>query len=76
MQAFINGMPKAELHVHLEGTLEPHMLLALAQRNRIELPLPAWKQWSPRMVFTTCRRSSVSTAAPWTCCVWSRIFTT
>ena len=38
MQAFINGMPKAELHVHLEGTLEPDMLLALAQRNRIKLP--------------------------------------
>lgn len=38
MQAFISGMPKAELHVHLEGTLEPDMLLALAQRNRIKLP--------------------------------------
>ena len=32
MEAFINGMPKAELHVHREGTLEPDMLLALAQR--------------------------------------------
>lgn len=38
MEAFIKGMPKAELHVHLEGTLEPDRLLALAQRNRISLP--------------------------------------
>lgn len=38
MKDFINSMPKAELHVHLEGTLEPAMLLSLAQRNRIKLP--------------------------------------
>lgn len=30
-------MPKAELHVHLEGTLEPEHIFALAQRNNIEL---------------------------------------
>jgi adenine deaminase len=34
---FIEGMPKAELHVHLEGTLEPEHIFALAQRNGIEL---------------------------------------
>ncbi len=38
MQQLINALPKAELHVHLEGTLEPEMLLALAQRNGIKLP--------------------------------------
>lgn len=37
MQAFIEGMPKAELHVHLEGTLEPEHIFALAQRNGIAL---------------------------------------
>ncbi len=37
MKAFIEGMPKAELHVHLEGTLEPEHIFALAQRNGIEL---------------------------------------
>jgi len=37
MKAFIEHMPKAELHVHLEGTLEPEHIFALAQRNGIEL---------------------------------------
>ena len=38
MQAFIEGMPKAELHVHIEGTLEPELSFALAKKNNIELP--------------------------------------
>ena len=38
--AFIATLPKAELHVHLEGTLEPEMLFALAARNRVTLPWP------------------------------------
>lgn len=33
-----HGIPKAELHVHIEGTLEPDLLFALASRNRVELP--------------------------------------
>lgn len=36
--AFVHSLPKAELHVHLEGTLEPEMMLALAERNRVPLP--------------------------------------
>ena len=31
-------LPKAELHVHIEGTLEPEMVFALAERNRVALP--------------------------------------
>jgi adenosine deaminase len=37
-ESFIQGLPKAELHLHIEGTLEPEMLFELAQRNDIELP--------------------------------------
>ena len=38
MRSFLEQLPKAELHVHLEGTLEPEQLFELAQRNNIELP--------------------------------------
>ena len=32
---FIVGLPKAELHIHIEGSLEPELMLALAQRNKV-----------------------------------------
>jgi adenosine deaminase len=38
MNAFIRDIPKAELHVHIEGTLEPEMLLELGARNGVTLP--------------------------------------
>jgi adenosine deaminase len=38
LTAFIAGMPKAELHLHLEGTLEPELKFELAARNGIDLP--------------------------------------
>ena len=34
----IDLLPKAELHLHIEGTLEPEMLMQLAKRNKVELP--------------------------------------
>ncbi len=38
LDAFIAGLPKAELHIHIEGSLEPELMFALARRNRIEIP--------------------------------------
>ncbi|MFI5732965.1 adenosine deaminase [Kribbella sp. NPDC051587] len=38
MTDFIAGLPKAELHVHLEASLEPELLFTLAERNEVSLP--------------------------------------
>lgn len=38
MHDWLNALPKAELHVHLEGTLEPELMFKLAERNKIKLP--------------------------------------
>ena len=37
MKVFIENLPKAELHLHIEGTFEPELMFNIAQRNSIEL---------------------------------------
>ena len=38
MEAFIQGLPKAELHLHIEGTFEPQLMFDIAKRNNISIP--------------------------------------
>lgn len=38
MKDFIQGLPKVELHLHIEGTLEPELMFELAQRNKVVIP--------------------------------------
>lgn len=39
LESYLHAAPKAELHVHLEGTIQPATVLALAQRNKVSLPV-------------------------------------
>ncbi len=41
LKKFIHDLPKAELHLHIEGTLEPELLFKLAERNSVSLPYPS-----------------------------------
>ena len=38
MEELIRALPKAELHLHIEGSLEPELMMKLAKRNNIEIP--------------------------------------
>ena len=40
IEGFFRAAPKAELHLHIEGTLEPELMLALAEKHSVELPYP------------------------------------
>jgi len=40
IEAFLQAVPKAELHVHIEGTLEPEMVFGLAAKHGVQLPWP------------------------------------
>ena len=64
---FIKKTPKAELHLHIEGTLEPEHLFELAKRNHIQIPFADINLSSSRRHARTpltpsiCRRLVVDT---------------
>ncbi|HYG41917.1 MAG TPA: adenosine deaminase [Bordetella sp.] len=52
LPALLQAMPKAELHVHIEGTLEPELIFALAQRNGVALPYASVQALREAYAFT------------------------
>lgn len=49
---FIEQLPKIELHLHIEGTLEPELMFALAKRNQIEIPFDSPEEIRAAYQFT------------------------
>ncbi|MBY4598206.1 adenosine deaminase [Ottowia caeni] len=52
LPALLAALPKAELHVHIEGTLEPEMIFALARRNGVSLPYASVEELRKAYAFT------------------------
>lgn len=52
MFELIQALPKAELHLHIEGTLEPELMMELAQRNQVELPFSSVQEIRAAYQFT------------------------
>ena len=48
----LRSMPKAELHIHIEGSLEPELIFALAERNRVSLPYASVEALRSAYAFT------------------------
>ena len=52
LRHLLQAMPKAELHIHIEGSLEPELIFELAQRNRVSLPYPSVEALRQAYAFT------------------------
>ena len=52
LPALLRSMPKAELHMHIEGSLEPELIFALAQRNGVALPYVTVQELRRAYAFT------------------------
>jgi len=52
MEEYLRKIPKAELHLHIEGTLEPELMFVLAQRNNIKLPYSSIEEAKKSYEFT------------------------
>ena len=55
MSSFLQKLPKAELHLHIEGSLEPELMFQLAKRNGIDLPYKSVEEIRGLFIFKPSR---------------------
>lgn len=53
LRACLEAMPKTEIHVHIEGTLSPDRVWAMARRNKVDLPVGSLEDWRRFYAFTS-----------------------
>lgn len=53
MKNFIQKLPKAELHLHIEGTLEPELMFKLAKKNKVKVPYKSIEEVKEAYNFTS-----------------------
>lgn len=51
MIEFIKGLPKAELHLHIEGSFEPELMFQIAKRNNVEIPYDSLEELKKAYTF-------------------------
>lgn len=52
MENFIHKLPKAELHLHIEGTFEPELMFEIAKRNKVDIPYATVEELKKAYAFT------------------------
>ena len=72
---FVAALPKAELHLHIEGTFEPELMFAIAGRNGVRLPYASVEEVRAAYAFSNLQDFSTSTMPAPACCSRLRIST-
>lgn len=57
MKTFIRDIPKAELHIHIEGSLEPELMVDISRRNGLSLPFHSVEEVCKAYKFTNLQSS-------------------
>ena len=55
MKKFIQQLPKAELHIHIEGSLEPELMFELAERNKLALAYESVASLKKHIISIICK---------------------
>jgi len=72
----LRAMPKTELHMHIEGSLEPELIFQMAKRNQVQIPYSSVDVLRAAYASPICKASSIFTTLVPVCCCKSPTSTT